>query len=191
MGLAAFQDEHVNPAGRPLTLNALMSLGARFWQDKLADKEAGPEVEEEAENEEEPALPEWTPERVLGVIKSVITLGAFQIRRGRWFCRLSESVVVWAPSDSRQHMQNKLIISGGIPRFEYDIHPKRTPTPPPGHSTPRLERQRCFDILTFDRMRIVTTEMRRILQEGRELRLAFHPEIQLRNEQLRKMLKWL
>jgi hypothetical protein len=62
---------------------------------------------------------------------------------------------------------------------------------PKGHNKSTIERQANFDISTYDRMRIITTEMRRIVHEGHDIDLYLHPGIKLKKGQLEKILKWV
>ena len=84
-----------------------------------------------------------------------------------------------------------LIITNGTAHFTGLDRASSKIIVPPGHGRTLLDRQKCFDILTYDRMRIVTTEMRRLIQEGRDIRLCFHPGDILNAEQLEKILKWV
>ena len=52
-------------------------------------------------------------------------------------------------------------------------------------------RQKNFDLPTYDRMRVVTTEMRRILSEGRQMKLYLKPNVVLGREELSKALQWV
>jgi hypothetical protein len=121
----------------------------------------------------------WTTERVFKALKRTIRMGSFQIRRSRWFCRLSESSLSWSKTNGAEKDQHVLIFENGITTI------KR------GHKKTFIQRQENFDIATYDRMRIVTTEMRRIIQEDRDIELSFHPGNTLNKEQLKKILKWV
>ena len=84
-----------------------------------------------------------------------------------------------------------IVIEGGIPAFrECSIHLEKLPIPS-CHTKNLLERQIGFDLERYDRMRIITTEMRRLIQEGRDVELCLHPEKILKNEHLKKMLQWV
>jgi len=204
-GIIAYKQEFSDPINTPIDLSVLMRLGAGFWQAFLNDRESTAESEDEEGQGEEDAdksrsitnIPEepvpiiWTPQRVVKAIKRIIRTGTFYIRRSRWYCRLSESTLVWAKADNGFWEKNVRIIENGILSYRADTPLSQERFIPPGHKKSLLKRQEYFDISTYDRMRVVTTEIRRIIQEGREVGLCFHPKSALNTEQLKKMLKWI
>lgn len=201
LGLEAFRKEYSNDIRSPIHLGHMMKWGTQFWKEKLVEKEqeqqkdSGQDKEETEEVQEGEQLEKreegWTPERVFKALKRVIRMDSFQMRRSRWFCRLSESTLSWsnaAHSDKEKHI---LIFESGTASFRCrNLRLDRTDFPP-GHKKALLERQASFDIATYDRMRIVTTEIRRIIQEDRDIELCFHPGNTLNKEKLEKILKWV
>ena len=190
-GLESFEKEYCDRRETPVDVNRMMQWGTRFWQEKLIEKESDQDKEEEEEEPEEGIEQGWTPERVFRALKRLNRLGAFQIRRARWFCRLSESIIRWTPRVRENGQTNILIITNGIPNFAGIPKDADKTIVPPGHKKTSMERQKCFDIPTYDRMRIVTTEMRRIIQEGRGIELCFHPGNNLKKGQVKKILRWI
>ncbi len=219
-GVKIFNEEFQKSLQPAFDLTAWMTLGARFWKEKLEEQTAEQVAKKEAlekaagkatlegdtadeqmneaifelqmqESEDMKILDTWTPERIVGVLKSIIRLGAFQVRRSRWFCRLSESSLVWTPAVGDPEVRNLVVFKGGTPLFKDPLFPSEAVPSPPGHKRPLLDRQKNFDLLVFDRMRVATTEIRRLIQEGRSVELRFHPDVLLRNEQLKNMLQWL
>jgi hypothetical protein len=63
--------------------------------------------------------------------------------------------------------------------------------PPPGHAISFRVRQNNIDLITYDRMRVVTTELRRILSENRDLELCLRPKVTLGRQDLIKALRWV
>ena len=143
------------------------------------------------ESEDKEIEDAWTPERIVKVLKSIIRMGAFQIRRSRWFCRLSESILVWTPQGSDAEVRYQIVFKSGIPLFKDPLSPTETIHIPPGHKKPLFARQKNFDLLVYDRMRVATTELRRLIQEGQTVELHLYPSVCLRNEQLKKMVQWV
>jgi hypothetical protein len=219
-GVEAFTEEFQKFLRPGFDLVRLMSLGAQFWKEKLeeqaAEVAANKEVligasrkrseagdisgESEAEEILELKMLEsgdreiedtWTPERIVKVLKSIIRLGAFQIRRSRWFCRLSESSLTWMPTEGDAGEGNRIVFESGIPHFKDLQSRTEMNSIPSGHDRSFLERQKNFDLLVYDRMRVATTEIRRLIQEGNGVELCLHPDVCLRNEQLIKMLQWV
>lgn len=190
-GLEAFEKEYCARIEASIDVSQMMKWGTQFWQEKLIEKESQQDKEEAQEQADVEVEEGWTPERVFRALKRVNRLGAFHLRRSRWFCRLSESIIRWTTADSEKKQTNLLIIENGIPNFTRAQRASDKTIVPSGHKKTLLDRQRCFDILTYDRMRIVTTEMRRIIQEGRDIELCFHPGNNLNKGQLEKILKWV
>lgn len=198
-GLDIFKHEHCIPNEASLTLSNGARWGSIFWQEKLAEKESESAIEEEEESKREDDKEEveegWTPERVYKALKRKIRIDCFQMRRARWFCRLSESSLAWTNTNGADREMNVLVFENGKanPKTSSSLteSPSNSLIIPPGHNKSLLQRQANFDIATYDRMRIVTTEMRRILQEGRNIELKFHPGDSLSNNQLEKILKWV
>jgi hypothetical protein len=62
---------------------------------------------------------------------------------------------------------------------------------PPGYSSSFMERQRSFDLMTADRMRVVTTELRKAVVSGRKVRLCLRPDVLFANDRLMQMLRWI
>ena len=63
--------------------------------------------------------------------------------------------------------------------------------PPPGYAKTFRERQSNIDLTTYDRMRVVTTDLRRIVSEGRDIELRLGPKVSLKRQELVKALKWV
>jgi DNA polymerase-3 subunit epsilon len=194
-GLEAFKKEYCAPIETPIKLGHVMKWGTQFWQEKLIEKESETAkenaVEAQKDEEQEEIEEGWTPERVFKALKRAIRIGSFQMRRSRWFCRLSESSLAWAKTNGAEEDKHVLIFENGTTNFKGSNPLSDVPDIPPGHKKTLLQRQANFDIATYDRMRIVTTEIRRIIQENRDIELCFHPGNVLNKEQLEKILKWV
>ncbi|MGD9345287.1 MAG: hypothetical protein PVH84_05455 [Candidatus Aminicenantes bacterium] len=143
------------------------------------------------ESEPEESEETWMPERVVRILKSIIRMAAFQIRRSRWLCRISESSLMWTPATGNIDVRNWIVFEEGIPVFKDSLSFFEIHSIPSGHQRSLIERQKNFNIYVFDRMRVATTEIRRLIQEGRSVELCLHPDVCLRNEQLKKMLRWV
>jgi DNA polymerase-3 subunit epsilon len=161
-------------------------------KDAAGDSEAEEILELKMQESEDTEIEDtWTPERIVRVLKSIIRLSAFQVRRSRWFCRLSESSLIWTSLMGESETKNLIVFEGGTPIFRGPLVPSETIPLPPGHKRSLLDRQKNFDLLVLDRMRVATTEIRRLIQEERRVELWLHPDVHLRNEQLQRMFQWL
>jgi DNA polymerase-3 subunit epsilon len=201
-GLKTFRQEFQKFLQPAFNLATLMAMGTHFWKEKLEEQAAEEDItgDSEAEEilelkmqefEEKEIVDTWTPERIVKVLKSIIRLGAFQIRRSRWFCRLSESSLGWTTLVGDAEDRNLIVFKGGISHFNDPLSPSETIPVPPAHTKSLFERQKNFDLFAYDRMRITTTEIRRLIQEDRTVELCLHADVYLRNEQLKKILQWV
>ena len=62
---------------------------------------------------------------------------------------------------------------------------------PPGHAKSFRKRQNNIDLMAYDRLRVVTTEMRRIMAEGRRMEMCLKPNVILGREALARALQWV
>lgn len=196
-GMDLFRMEYFKDRAADIGLADLKRLGVKFWKEKLEalqDSKKKQEDEEVADisdrspAEEAPSLG-WTPERIQAALRSIIRTGIFYIRRAHWFCRLCESTIIWKANNGDHYFLLK-IEAGNFPAAE-SFEPEEKIPIPIGYKKNRLERLECFDMGTYDRMRILTTEIRRILSERREVKICFSPHLTLRTEQIKKLLEWM
>jgi hypothetical protein len=52
-------------------------------------------------------------------------------------------------------------------------------------------RQKHLSLITYDRLRILTTELRRLISENRPIELCLGPTVTLGNDNLKKALRWV
>jgi DNA polymerase-3 subunit epsilon len=203
LGARLLKDQFIDRAKNHFSLNSFLKLGSLFWKERMDElaaaemalvEDAGEEEETTLELEIEEAavdLPSWSPEKVARAFKSIIRTGAHQARRARWFCRLSESTLVWDKKDGKGQTKNIILLEQGkihsrdtVKSVAEDVIPKR-------FDTSTLERQKNLDLAAFDRMRILTTEVKRLLSENRAVEVLLGPGITLRAEQLKRILEWV
>jgi DNA polymerase III subunit epsilon len=182
-------------SGIDIGINPLMTLGKELRRKKLeemalAELEAKESIEEEIEaeglNQEEEKI--WTPEAVVHVMEGIVRYGSHVIRRGRWFCLLSESVLTWTSGKTSGNQPRTLLIKKGLPNpaNSEDVETNLVFV----HS---LDRQQCFDVVTYDRMRVLTTEMRRLVLDkvDRHVQLQLGPKVVLGSQQLHELFCWV
>jgi DNA polymerase-3 subunit epsilon len=201
-GLRMFRESCPELQNRGQALADLLALGARLWREKLEEEAAARDrAEEEPEDtprdENEPpsaAAPEdpplWTEERVARILRSLVRQGAFLLRRTRWFLRLYDSILVW-PDRQDAGVRHTAVIRSGRILFPDGRDSTRSPgasSDPPAGPT---RDQRLFDIAAYDRLRVLTTEIRRLVDEGRDVELSLGPEVRLDRGRLAKMLPWV
>ncbi|MCP4217854.1 MAG: GIY-YIG nuclease family protein [bacterium] len=189
-------------------LQGVMELGRVFHLEYLeavaaakAEAEAKAEVEtvpiagdeelmeEKVEREEW----QWTPEAVAKNIEWLFRHGAFLVRRARWFCILGESTLAWTTGETAGGKRRFLVFRGGEAVHRGHLEEKKTPPVPPGFGRPMQVRKQYFDVTTYDRMRVLTTELRRLVSapEDRGLQLRLRPGVIPGKKELLKAFQWI
>ena len=198
-GFAIFRERHRNRIQRQAPLGFLTALGAKLWQEKLAADTAPVDgsstqnnlADPDESSSESDELPTWTPDAVAGAIEAIIRRSAHSIRRARWFCLLSESSLVWDPAAKAEPNKHLLILTKGAV-VKHGVQRATVKTKPPtGYKISFRERQNNIDLVTYDRLRVITTEIRRLLSEEREIELRLGPKVTLGNSGLTKALRWV
>lgn len=187
-GLRRFSSRHASALAGRTPLRAVTSLGAKLWRDRRAEATSGLAEEDGPEDAHAPAETdnEWTPPYVQRAIESTICHAARMLRRARWFRMLSESDLSWEPREAGRSRHRAQIRQGRLVRLPDG--------PPPALAEPILpiaQRGRRFDLATYDRLRVITTEIRRLIAEGRDARVRLIPRGDLDAPQLRQLLRWL
>jgi DNA polymerase-3 subunit epsilon len=196
-GLRMFRHQHTGLPAAETIWPALMRIGTRCWKDALETKEKGidegGDTRPDPEGQTDPPPFEWTPEAVSGAIESLLCRCAHLIRRARWFALLSESTLAWsvADSDGAESRQNLVILRAAQMSARSELRGDDPLPRPPGGVIAWRDRQRHLDLAAYDRLRVLTTEMRRILAEERTLRLRLGRNAVLGEGRLRRLLKWV
>jgi len=187
-GATSFLHEHAPDPD----LRSLLRLGARLWAARLAARPSGTGKEDPMP---EGPLPEttrrlaWDRDRVKQALEETVVRAAHALRRARWLCRLSECAIAWTePGGSRLRLL--LIRDGRVDRRE-DLDPGSPLPVPPGCVKTPAERRAAFDVATFDRLRVLTTELRRLAVEADAVELRFGPHALLSRRRLQAVLRWV
>jgi hypothetical protein len=180
-------------------MRILVGLGRELWNGRLKTLEknksevAEEQIEEtsDGQREEIEEMPTWTPEAVVRGIEHSIMHGAHLLRRARWLCLLSESSLAWEARKPADHRKTVLLFENGAVRSREELPAEKETPLPPGSIKRILERQRIFDVATYERLRVVTTELRRLVGERRKIELRLNPTAILSGRQLAKLLPWV
>ena len=185
-GLAGFVGEY-----GPLTgTRELLRLGGRIWARRLALTATGLEdAEGEEPGREAPRRPAWDADRVARALEATVVRAAHAVRRARWLVRLSECSVAWAGPGGRR--LRLLVIEGGAVGARGYLEPGAPLPVPPGHARPPAERREAFDLATFDRLRVLTTELRVLVAEGATVELRLGSRARLYGRRLEAVLRWV
>lgn len=111
------------------------------------------------------------------------------MRRTHWLCRLSESVLLFRERERRA--ARMLVISGGKLLDARDEPGRTHPPPPPEAQVPLRVRLARFDLATYDRMRVLSTELRRLVTDADTVELRLARSVWLDRERLSRTLAWV
>jgi DNA polymerase-3 subunit epsilon len=167
-----------------LDVRAAMAIGARLWREQLAAGVAQAEIDDDAEGDAEA---EWDAQKVREKLDEVVVTLAHVIRRAGWLRRLSESAIAF----SEGHASRLLVVERGRIVAARDRDPEREIPTPPGCDRGYRERRRTFDVPTFDRLRVLTTELRRLVEAGHPVRVRLDASPPLQDDRLRRILRWV
>jgi hypothetical protein len=140
-----------------------MQIGARSWSDRDGDED-GAEL--------------WQ------VVGEIVRRGARAVRMASWMCRLAESSVAWTLG-GRSRM---LVLERGAVVAAGD---EPMPIVPPGWRRSTNRRWQCFDLAAYDRVRVLSTELRRLVDEADDVLVRFGPSTILGRERLARALSWV
>lgn len=191
-GLLSFVQRHGLPAGLRPTTAGLLRLGARIWHQRRLDDQVEEEALEEPEEQERASRSQrvWTPERVDAGIESNLVRAAHLLRRAHWLCQLAEATVVWRPRSIDRGLRCLVVVGGRVARVD-ELSDGGTAPPPPGWRRAPLQRMRRFDSASYDRLRVLTTEIRRVVGEGAPVTVCLGPGQRLGSRALARRLFWV
>ena len=110
-------------------------------------------------------------------------------RRAIWLTRLFDSSVVWRePGDSCARLivieKSEVVLSGAVDA-------NATPPIPPGYRRPVAARREAFTLASFDRLRVLTTELKRLIAAGAPVALRLGVGPALDESRLASALWWV
>jgi len=176
-------------------LRVLTALGAELWRKRL-QADALAEIVTETENDDKKQKESgrehvWTPEAVSHAIENMILQSAHLIRRVRWFCLLSESSLAWTSADHRDNFKILVVFENGSVLDRNIVKTAEEIPIPPGRAKSFRSRQKNINLITYDRLRVLTTELRRLVSEGRDIELRLGPGVTLNRREIIKVLRWV
>lgn len=141
----------------------------------------------EADAEEPSGAPElWDVERVLRHLERAVAHGQQLLDRARWLCLLCESLVEFREPGSDR--TRRLLVHVGQPLVAADVAAGE-PVPAPGARLSLLERQAAFDRAHYDRLRTLTTELKRIQRDGGSVAVRLGRGRRLEGAMLERLLR--
>jgi DNA polymerase-3 subunit epsilon len=198
-GMDLFVEHHLAHLSRRSALRNLSGLGHRLWRERLAELAAAQAEEAEGDLEADSAdsdpeieeAPSWTPETVARAIEKFTMRSALLIRRARWLCLLSESSLAWEARDTDDHRKILLRIESGEVAQRRELPGGAEVPMPAGYTRRMADRQKIFDLTTYERLRVVTTELRRLVAGSRHIEIRLRPNATLSRRQLARLLPWV
>jgi DNA polymerase-3 subunit epsilon len=164
----------------------LLRMGTRLWREGRRDRD----VDDDQDGmETDRGVITWTPELVHVSLEWLALRAALARRRAMWLTRLVDASVVWRePGAARARL---MVIEGGEIVLSADADPGGTPPIPPGHQRPVIARRELFTVACFDRLRVLTTELKRLVATGAPVGVRFGTPPALADARLAAALWWV
>jgi DNA polymerase-3 subunit epsilon len=163
----------------------LLRLGTRLWREGRRDRD----VDEDETHETRRALTVWTPEFVQVSLEWLALRAALARRRAIWLTRLVDSSVVWRePGDSCTRL---IVIEKGEVALSAARDANAPPPIPPGYRRPVAARREAFTVASFDRLRVLTTELKRLTAAGAPVSMRLGVGPPLDESRLAAALWWM
>ena len=160
----------------------LLRLGTRLWREGRRDHDVDAD-------EETRAVTTWTPELVQRSLEWLALRGALARRRAIWLTRLFDSSVVWRePGDNCARL---IVIESGEVALSAAVDTNTPPPMPPGCRRPVAARREAFTLASFDRLRVLTTELKRLIAAGGPVALRLGAGPALDASRLASALWWV
>jgi DNA polymerase-3 subunit epsilon len=161
-----------------------LRLGTRLWREGRRDRD----VDEDDANEVG-RLTVWTPELVQVSLEWLALRAALARRRAMWLTRLFDSSVVWRePGAAGARL---IVIEKGEVALSAPVEANAPPPIPPGFCRPVAARREGFTLASFDRLRILTTELKRLIAAGAPVMLRLGVGPALDESRLASALWWV
>jgi hypothetical protein len=134
-------------------------------------------------------LPVWTPEFVQVSLEWLALRAALALRRAIWLTRLFDSSVVWREPDGS--CARLLVLENGEVLLSRTVQADATPPIPPAYGRPVAARREAFTVASFDRLRVLTTELKRLIAAGAPVALRLGVGPALDESRLASALWWV
>jgi DNA polymerase-3 subunit epsilon len=160
----------------------LLRLGTRLWKEGRRDHDDDRE-------EESRRITTWTPALVQRSLEWIALRGALARRRAIWLTRLVDASVVWTePGTGGARL---IVIENGEVVANVNTDAGAIPPVPPGYARPNLARREAFTLACFDRLRVLTTELKRLAGARASVALRLGAGPPLADSRLSSVLWWV
>jgi DNA polymerase III subunit epsilon len=163
-GYRMFAEEHLS-VPQPSAARLIDRASCRLWLARGRQ-----EIESTTPDDAPPDF--WDLARVRRRLERSLVQCGLLIRRARWLCLLADAVIAYR--EQGMPRARALIVSGGEIQAFHDLETvaglRELPVRP---MRPLRARQLAFDAAAYDRLRVLATELRRVLEEQGELAIRF------------------
>jgi DNA polymerase-3 subunit epsilon len=165
----------------------LLRLGTRLWREGRREHDA--DHDQDGVQTDRAVTTAWTPELVHVSLEWLALRAALDRRRAMWLTRLADASVVWREPGAA--LARLMVIEGGEIVLSTDADPDGAPPIPPGHRRPVMDRRGLFTVACFDRLRVLTTELKRLVATGAPVAVRFGIAPALADARLAAALGWV
>lgn len=109
--------------------------------------------------------------------------------RATWLTRLADAAVLW--SERGAAGARLIVIENGEIVFKASVDSGATPPVPPGHSRPVDARRKAINLERFDRLRVLSSELKRLVAGGAPVAVRFGVTPALAGTRLVHVLSWV
>jgi DNA polymerase-3 subunit epsilon len=194
-GLDLFCREHRKRLRHPSALRFVTSLGAFLWRRRaLAPAGRQPESDDTGAPAPKQSVTDTaaeSPKDTAETIEAMLMHAAHMLRRACWLHLLSDCCLAWGSPDEPATVSRLLVFQKGRVTACDSLRPGTAVPAPRRCGRPSSKRRRAMDLATYDRLRVVTTEMRRLAGEGRAIELRLSNERRLALGEVKKYLDWV
>ena len=167
------------------TYTKLLRVGTRLWREGRRDRD----VDEDDGNGTRRGVTAWTPELVQMSLEWLALRAALARRRAIWLAWLFDSSVVWRePGGAGPRL---IVVENGALASSGAVEAGAAPPIPPGHRRPMAARRSAFTLASFDRMSVLTTELKRLMAAGAPVALRLGVGPPLEGARLASALWWV
>jgi len=164
-GWSMFAERHLQPSTKAASprLKALLVARKLLAASLIAEPAAA------TPDEEQETVEVWDGPRVCRHLERAVAQAYQVLRRASWLCLLAHGAVAYRePSAATARF---LVLEGGSVRQAGELATLTALAAPASTAPTRLATQRSFDAARYDSLRILTTELKRILRDGGEVEI--------------------
>ncbi|MDJ0723017.1 MAG: GIY-YIG nuclease family protein [Desulfobacterales bacterium] len=149
----------------------LLRRGLGLWRKDRSEDRAARDDEEDVGGEGG-ACRDWDVPAVVAMLDGVVRRGSQLVRRGRWLQIVSNTSLAWETTRPGLQSERTLYIrQGRICRPSQGTSGAAAAIALPPAPSPAAARAVFTSAATYDRLRVLTTELRRLAAEGRRIRI--------------------